>query len=132
VNPASGPSAKPLLLHGQPQDDDWMGLSWSVPVALDSEGLQSVPRKNGLYKLVGVSSQVLLYVGESKLLRDRLRAHVSKSWRGHEPLASYHVLDDGTPDHQRRELESDLLGAYYAEYGETPVYQYGGSGLADR
>lgn len=125
TNPASGPSAPPLRPHGKPQDSDWMGLAWSSLEVLRGIDLSSIPRGIGLYKIVDAIRGRLLYVGESKQLRKRIKAHSFKTWGDDEPLVSYHVLDNNVLDHQRREMETDLIGGYYAAFGMAPKFQYG-------
>jgi hypothetical protein len=125
TNPASGPSKRPLLSQGKPDDDDWMGLPWSAPQRLKTADLRSVPLSKGLYKILDRGTHRLLYVGETKSLRDRLRAHAAKPWGDYEPVVSYHLLDGEILDHQRREMETDLIGSYYDAFRKPPVFQYG-------
>jgi predicted GIY-YIG superfamily endonuclease len=127
TNPAGGPSSRPLVLTGQPWAHDWMGLRWSPAINLLRKELASVPTTSGLYKLREASQNRLLYVGETKNLHARLCSHVTAKWSNLNPEASFYALDRNVLDHQRRELETDLLGAYYEMLGEPPCFQYGKS-----
>jgi hypothetical protein len=102
-----------------------MGLAWSSLEVLNGIDLSSIPKDIGLYKIVDAIRGRLLYVGESKRLRKRIKAHSLKTWGDDEPLVSYHVLDNDILDHQRREMETDLIGGYYAAFGMAPKFQYG-------
>lgn len=124
INPASGPSMPPLSLHGQPQDDDWMSLSWSALEPLYLLKLKFIPTGNGLYKILDADTNSLLYIGESHQLSKRLKTHSAKSWKPYQPLVSFYVLPDEILPHQRHELETDLIGAYYAAFKQPPVFQY--------
>ncbi len=111
INPASGPSSCPLELTGKPWERNWMGLSWSEPIELIKERLGSVPSCSGLYKILEASTNQLLYIGETKNLLARLKTRCQARWSNLKPLASFHVLAPNILDHQRRELETDLIGA---------------------
>jgi hypothetical protein len=125
TNPAGGPSVLPLLLNGKPQDSDWMGLSWVALEPLRSIDQRSIVKKSGLYKILDSSTYQLLYVGETRGLSNRIKAHSLGSWGHFDPLVSYHVLADNILDHQLREMETDLIGSYYEISGKPPVFQYG-------
>ena len=101
-----------------------MGLSWSPAIKLLKKELASVPATSGLYKILDAARNKLLYVGETKNLHVRLYKHVSAKWSYLNPLASFHVLAPNILDHQRRELETDLIGAYYEAFREPPSFQY--------
>ncbi len=124
TNPASGPSARPLELQGEPIDANWMGLFWSDLSALHTYDLLLAPECDGLYKILDESTHELLYVGETQDLRSRLRSHAARKWGDFQPLVSFHALPDDVLVHQRHELESDLLGAYYETFRRPPVFQY--------
>ena len=125
INLESGSSAQSLQLNGKPQDSNWMGLSWSRLEALRTIDSHAISEKSGLYKILDVSTHQLLYVGETRKLRNRIKAHSLRSWGHFEPLASYHAIADDVLDHQLREMETDLIGSYYEISGKPPVFQYG-------
>ena len=89
----------------------------SYPIAgLDVSG---IPRSQGVY-LFYYAGEGLLYLGEARNLRDRIRKHLEHSdrralahWLWEHGLdnlhVEIHVLPDDTSDAQRRALELDLI-----------------------
>jgi hypothetical protein len=125
INPAGGPTSEPLRVQSQYFDSDWMGLHWAPLLSLDSASLHDVPNQRGLYKILDLDRAELLYVGQTKQLQNRLRAHARRDWNPYTAVASYSALPGATLDHQLHELESDLLGAYYWTTHKPPLFQYG-------
>ena len=121
ANPAAGASLSPVTPSGQPADPDWLGLPWVEAGRLDG-GLVDVPLRPGVYRLVDGCSVV--YVGESIMLRDRLRAHAA--WRSAMTLRASYVPMWPVLPHHLKERETDLIGAFYEQVGEPPVLQYRG------
>lgn len=108
TNPASGPSAEPLQIQSQPFQSDWMGLHWTSLVSLKSSNLHGVPDCRGLYKILDSSAAELLYVGQTKCLKSRLRNHAHANWEPYTPIAIYTTLPENILDHQLHELETCL------------------------
>ncbi|MFC1515553.1 GIY-YIG nuclease family protein [Thermodesulfobacteriota bacterium] len=124
-NTSGGRSTAPLNPLGMPHGSFWMELSWSPAVPLDRISLRKIPSDKGLYKIVNSDKNRILYVGETKNLRDRCRSHLNKDWNGKPTGVSYFTLNEELFDYQVRELEADLIGCYYSIYGEAPPFQYG-------
>jgi len=122
-NPAGGSSMPPLEAGGEPPEATWMGLSWSdlVPLARKTP---TTPHRPGLYKILDGAYGDLLYVGQSRSLYERIEAHARKKWTPYTPHISYCVLDEAILDHNLLELETDLLGGYFAQYMQPPKAQY--------
>ncbi|MEZ2661650.1 GIY-YIG nuclease family protein [Aneurinibacillus aneurinilyticus] len=122
-NPAGGASMSPLHMHGEPIDNDFMGLVWSELQPLLTTK-QVIAEKKGIYKILDAITGELLYVGESQNLRQRIPNHKRKPWGHYEPVFSYVIqLDDILP-YQLKELENDLIGAWYLITGKGPVFQF--------
>ncbi len=122
-NPAGGPSLPPLQLISTPLAPDWMGLLWSAYTPLRNEALSGTPRTPGVYKIVDKKRETLLYIGESKNLRNRLATHAVKNWGSAAAFFSYVPLPGDTPAYQRHEIENDLLGGFYAQTRQIPLFQ---------
>lgn len=123
-NFAGGESLKPLELKGIPTEEDWMGLQWQSPQKLHSRSIQKAAAAKGLYKIF--SKDELLYIGQSANIKSRLYAHAKKDWNEEHVLYSLSILPDELLPHQLKELENDLLGAYYYQFGTVPKFQYAG------
>jgi len=106
-NPSGGPNTKPLFLYGRPDDRDWMKLSWSPTFPLKKFFLQEIPRCKCLYKIINTNTKQILYIGETKNLRNRFRSHLSKNLNGQPIEISYTTLSEDLLDYQRRESEVD-------------------------
>ena len=113
-NPAGGPSLTPVQLRGHPIDEDWLGLSWSPTRPLAAMEAPNVP---GVYRLI--SDGAVVYLGESKSLRGRLRTHAQHR---SDTLGSY-VRMPGALDHHLAERECDLIGAHNLAHG-PPAAQW--------
>ncbi len=122
-NPAGGPSLPPLPLLPSPVDERWMGLTWHPVLPLQPPVVKTVGRGPGVYKILDSEKKQLLYIGESQDLRDRLLQHVKKSWQRCAPQFSFVRLPEDTPGYQRREIENDLLGGFYAQTRQIPTFQ---------
>ena len=70
----------------------------------------------------GHSEPLPLYVGEASRLAARLQSHVRSRWPAREPSVAYRVVP-GAPKYVLHELESDILGWYYALSGSAPSCQ---------
>ena len=57
----------------------------------------------------------LLYIGNSKYLRNRLMNHATKSWESSNPLFSYVQFSTDISKYQLTKMENDLIGAFYTE-----------------
>ena len=123
-NLAGGPSHKPLSLKNKPNEKDWMGLNWSDLTNFKSINFESIPINNGLYKIYDLETEDLLYVGETNDLRNRIRYHLKKNWQDYNPSIAYVYFNNILPKYQLRELETDLIGAYYHDYNKPPIFQY--------
>ncbi len=100
-----------------------MGLEWSETYRLEQR-LDATPPNNGLYRIWYDHSDVpLAYIGESSALPSRLYTHESV-FEGHAQFA-YVERTDLDAAHMRKEIETDLLGAYYLTTGEAPLAQFG-------
>jgi len=124
INPAGGPSAAPLQPQGHPADSAWAGREWSNLRPLTPRNIVSIPPRPGLYKLLAAGCQEALYIGQSRNLRSRLSSHSRKPWRDETVLFSFSALANNTLPHQLRELENDLIGAYYEQTCKAPVFQF--------
>ena len=123
INPSGGQSSKPLSLRGTPQSETWMGLHWQNLLELNVSGIQKSPRAKGIYKLLGDGE--LLYIGQTANLKSRLTSHSRVNWGASPIFYSYCMLSDELLPHQIKELENDLLGAFYFQNKTVPRFQYG-------
>jgi hypothetical protein len=121
INPAGGPSSAPLCLHGMPKTKDWMGLAWSPWVSLQTGDSYAGP---ALYRIaLEDAQQSLLYIGETRNFRQRVKEHVRRTWAG-PVVVSFSVLAVGIAKYVLHELENDLIGAHVEQIGSAPVYQF--------
>ena len=116
-NSAGVDSTAPLRFRGLPQDADWMGLNWQK-----TKG-ENAPQEPGLYKVLAASTGDLLYVGMSKNLHSRLASHKRKNWRG-KVIFWIALLEPSIPDRHLQELENDLIGGYYKQTSDAPMFQF--------
>ncbi|MBL0387442.1 hypothetical protein JJB07_12340 [Tumebacillus sp. ITR2] len=126
-NPAGGRSTEPLHRQGKATDLDWMGLDWSPVEELRCpEALKSSPRTTGLYKLVDLNSNEIIYLGESFTIRDRLKSHSKKEWQSLQIGFSYVDLSEQEirEAYMLKELENDLIGAFWEENQRSPRFQF--------
>jgi predicted GIY-YIG superfamily endonuclease len=118
-NPAGGPSCPPLRPLNTHTSSDWMGLSWTEVEKLKTASL--LPANPGVYKLVDLAKQELLYVGETDNLRSRLNQHKRKFL---EAAFSYANLSPEMLHYERLEIENDLIGYHYYMTGKSPICQF--------
>ncbi|SMQ78366.1 GIY-YIG catalytic domain-containing protein [Bacillus sp. OV166] len=118
-NPAWGISSEPLSFHGTPTSSTFMGLEWSE--FIEVEKLSQIPNKEGVYRVIGLDTNTLLYIGQSQYLRNRLRDHAKKDW-GQKIAFSYSLIEDAK-DYLLKELENDLIGAYFSINQTVPIFQ---------
>ena len=112
-------------------DQRWCGRGWSPWVPLIST-LAAPPGIVGVYRIRGGGGQVV-YVGEG-MIKARLAAHhrsatVRKSPQGQalaaaQPLSCSWVMNTNWQDHQRLELENDLIAAWVLATGTPPSAQF--------
>jgi hypothetical protein len=119
-----GHSYPPLNNIGCPGEPKWMGLTWKFIDLRESIHMRSVPNSPGVYKILDRNTGKLLYIGESSKLQNRLAAHARKTWKPFIPVVGIHLLDGAIPVVQRHEIETDLLGAYFASCKTPPLFQY--------
>lgn len=120
TNPAGGSSLPPLQSDGTPISPDRMGLDWQQNVPLATERLSDAPGSPGLYRII--QGDQVVYVGESKDLKARLRTH-ARAWKV-PANCSRAVTPQALYAYERHELENDLLGAFYSEDGASPRNQF--------
>src|SRR5450755_3280240 len=90
---AGGPSLPPLQHMATPHEPNWMGLQWSPAELLAQSTLRDVPTCPGAYKILDGGTSELLYVGETKSLRERMAAHKKKNWQCQAPIFSFVALN---------------------------------------
>ena len=78
------------------------------------------PKNEGIHRLMVQASNV--YLGESKSLRNRLSSHLANK-RFDGCRYSYCKMPDALP-HHLKERETEMIGAFYLEYGVPPREQY--------
>ncbi len=122
TNPAGGQSLPPLRSAGLPCSADWMGLHWTEPRAL--HGSPDAPHGPGLYRIMSMGADDVVYIGQSANLKARLSTHAQKDWGGIEAAYSYVACPAAILPHQLKEWENDLIAGYYWEMKRAPVYQF--------
>ena len=118
----SYPSLRP---HGHAADPDWMGLPWSEMRPLLPARVRTIPPVAGVYKLIDMTTGDLLYVGQSASLRERIGAHGKRAWGRRRVGFSFCELPAATAECQRRDVEDDLIGAFYEQEKRSPLFQFG-------
>ncbi|MFA0117059.1 GIY-YIG nuclease family protein [Vibrio breoganii] len=123
-NPAGLSSSSPLQPLASSFDENWMCLTWSKPVSLKGSQIKQVPKQASIYRLLNANSKEVIYIGETKNLANRLRAHARADW-GENPVC-FSFVDDLNLEasHLRHEIEVDLIGAFFEELARTPLFQY--------
>ena len=111
-------------MKGNPIDDNWMELEWSQQFRF-KEGV-NIQNRPAVYKIWTEGELTLDYIGQTTVSKSRLKAHAKKSWIGNSSLFSVCYLPDEIQDYQLREIEDDLIGAYYSKNNEIPKYQFAG------
>lgn len=127
-NPAGGKSHHPLTFVGKPLENDWMGLVWSKFAPFVSSELNLVPKNPGGYRIVDSANQKLLYIGETKNLQNRFRTHRRHIAQKEGAVFSFSIKPFSIQDHELKELENDLIGAYYTQTKSVPIYQFSNTG----
>lgn len=123
--PNSASGIEPLNWHNwrEPLARDWMNLNWSEPYHLE-ERLNAGPLDTGVYRIwYQKQDSTLAYIGESSNISSRLYNH-EKTF-GEDALFAYAEESDLDASHKRKEIETDLIGAYYLVNGEAPLAQFG-------
>ena len=106
----------------EPLARDWMSLDWSEPNRL-AERLDADPPDMGLYRIWYEGQEPeLSYIGKSGNTASRLYNH--EQTFGEDALFSYAERGDLNGSHKRKEVETDLTGAYYLAVGEA-LLQFG-------
>ena len=123
VNSFWGPSYPPLRLQGEPSDEGWMGIRWSETVPLSLEASGQVPNAPALYKISRPERSGLKYIGETLRLRSRFRQHC-RTFNNSKLLFSFSKQSASIREYQLRELETDLIGAYYYQTSRAPKNQF--------
>ncbi len=118
------PSYKPLTDVCKPEDTNWMGLTWTDLKESSEIKNSKIPISAGVYKIFNEKKE-LLYIGETKKLKNRIMTHISKNWGENYILISYCVLDRDILSFQLKEIENDLIGSYCYNYSKNPKYQFG-------
>lgn len=119
-NIAWGKSSPPLHSQGTPISGGFMGLKWSSFQGL--EHLSSVPNNKGVYRIKGIDTNTIIYIGQSKKLKSRLRDHGKKDWK-QEINYSYSEVPDAE-DYHLKEIENDLVGGIYSINKTVPEFQF--------
>lgn len=99
-----------------PMSENWLGLDWSKfePLPLRA------PTYAGVYRIANTTG--LVYLGESNRLSSRLASH-AKDGRFKSCSVSFSLMEGALPWHLK-ERETDLIGAYFLETNQAPMYQY--------
>lgn len=124
INPNGGYSSLPLNQHSHETALDWMGLQWSELMPLTLASMQKVPFAGGVYRVIDLDNNTIIYIGESKTLRNRLSSHCKTPWPTTKPYFSFAHPKGMDASHRRHEVESDLIGAFYCKYKSLPLEQY--------
>lgn len=123
--PNSASGVKPLNWRNwrEPQAQDWMNLDWSEPHRL-ADRLEANPPNTGVYRIwYEGQDSTLAYIGESSNIPSRLYNH--EQTFSDKAFFSYAERSNLDASHKRKEIETDLIGAYYLEVGEAPLAQFG-------
>jgi hypothetical protein len=123
INSSGGSSFKALEQQGKPLDLDWMGVPWSRDSLLCAESLKQLSNNPAVYKIFDAKNGVLVYIGETKKLKNRFMQH-SRTYQDIGLSFSFYVLPESTKEHELHEIENDLIGAYYFQTLSVPKYQF--------
>lgn len=119
-------------LVGQVAALDWCGHEWSAWLSI--KYLSQIPQNlKGLYRIRSQEEEVLTYIGQGKI-RDRLSAHLKRVqqldnrqgqiFAAAQPLECSWVSSAEWEDHQRLELENDLIASHLLVTEELPAAQF--------
>ncbi len=99
-----------------PLSKSWLGLEWSSfePLPL------LAPTSAGVYRIA--DSTGIVYLGESNQLSSRLASH-AKDARFRSCSVSFSLIKSALPWHLK-ERETDLIGAFFLETNQSPMFQY--------
>jgi len=107
----------------KPASRDWMSLEWSEPYLL-GDRLDADPPDNGVYRIWYEGQEpTLAYIGESSNISSRLYDH--EQTFGESALFAFAERTDLDASHKRKEIETDLIGAYYLQVENAPLAQFG-------
>jgi hypothetical protein len=126
------PSICPVgLLEGDPCAGQWAGHQWSPWVPLTA-GLLTSRDSVGVYGIRGADTQIV-YIGEG-YIGSRLVAHhrsagkattpQGRALAAAQPLTCSWAIDANWQQHQRLELENDLIAACVLAKGSPPAAQF--------
>ena len=122
INPAGGPSSKPLHNTDSPQENNWMRLPWEQPLQLHEASLERLPEDPAIYMMN--QGEKLLYIGETKRLRSRLNSHKKGKFHDKDVKVSYALCPKMHERYQRLEWENDCIGACVGRTKEPPELQF--------
>jgi hypothetical protein len=140
---AEDASHLPSICPTAPLDQDgcgerWCGYHWS-PWQPQTEPMHA-PQQPGLYRIRGRDNRIV-YIGQG-LVRSRLVAHwqsANAAMNPHgqalaaaQPLTCSWVTNADWRNHQRLELENDLIAAWVLTHGTAPSAQFFGQGRGGR
>jgi len=113
------------------QGPSWCGHAWEPWTPMN--GVPAPRGKSGLYRIRRVGDDSLVYLGQG-IVAVRLRDHLRRGRQDDHPQAAYFhahgtleaswTLCDGWLDHQRLELENDLIAAHVLSFGSAPAAQF--------
>ena len=106
-------SLAPAPLIGEPEEPDWLGLHWR-------DGGETALGMPGVYRLNKKGEAI--YFGETKDIGLRLARHRQRL-RGAAVEASWVAMPGSSPQ-QRRERETDLIGAFFKLRERPPLLQH--------
>jgi hypothetical protein len=121
-NQSGGPSHPPLQHHGDSLSNDWMTLEWTDTKPLLM--MEKTPQSPGLYRIIDPSVPKVIYIGQTKNLKNRLMTHRTV-YHAENVKFSFIILPNEMLTHQRLELENDLIAGYYHQFHEAPRDQFG-------
>ncbi len=124
LNRAGDPSIPPLIYQGRPFEVEWMGLQWSALKTLVLQELIKLPQVPGVYKVLVIGSEELLYVGQTMDLKSRLLTHSRAGWGGSDAIFSFSSFPKLILAHQLKEIENDLIGGFYNLTKDVPRFQF--------
>lgn len=93
-----------------------------MPLTLAS--MQKVPFAGGVYRIIDLDNNTIIYIGESKTLRSRLSSHCKAPRSTPSPYFSFAQPKGMDASHRRHEIEVDLIGAFYFKNQSSPKEQY--------
>lgn len=122
LNPAGENSYPPLQLSGYYVDTNWMKIKWEESKILNAEEQNTLKEKPAVYKIF--TNNELLYIGETRNVKNRFKDHLKKKWGDSEILFSVSYQNSDILPHQLKELENDLIAGYFSQSGYAPKFQF--------